>query len=498
LQTATGLLGGGLPGGLAGAALGLVETSLQSLAKTLRTLGNETLAADEKARRIGESIPIVGGFIAALNELGDELSGTNRSLRETARHAQMFSAVHPALSQGALRLQQAQTEADAAAHRANAFQRYAAEGPVPLPTARATAAQQVVYEQARILAPAQEQQRRAQAEVEAGRSNLGSLQAREEEIRNAQSVLDEQARRRRQEARAAGVPLGEGVPIEEAGGVLRGVAGNALAGANPDAASRAQGVLEAALGSIFQGAQAVRGAAGGANAPPQTPADFMQQALGQGQGRAERAVALQNLQETNQQQQALQQQLAANQNAQQQQILANVQNEAQARRANLDLARAQLEVARQNEERTRNAAQAMGSMNPMQRQMAVMGAQLLQQGLTPDLLPREFRENLRRVAPQHVAAAETRFGEQTPEFRQLQQMGIGINRRELRELEGERNQREATVNAQVRVDESRMAEQVARAMEPVIRIVVEQIVNQIRQIQEGVVIGQLMRQGNEG
>ena len=74
----------GFMGGLPGAAMGALESAMGGAAKALNTWNDSSLSTEQKMRRFGEGLPVVGGLVKSFNSLVDAMTGLEDQFRRDA------------------------------------------------------------------------------------------------------------------------------------------------------------------------------------------------------------------------------------------------------------------------------------------------------------------------------------------------------------------------------------------------------------------------------
>lgn len=141
----------GFASGLPMAAMGALESAMGGAAKAMNTWNDSSLSADQKMRKFGESLPVVGGLVASFNSLVDSMTGLEDQFRRDAVRRMMDSSRIP-IEGGTQRQRMAQ-----GVGLAGAAGYAGAMGGMPVQAAvggdRDTVAGQRQYERERLLAP---------------------------------------------------------------------------------------------------------------------------------------------------------------------------------------------------------------------------------------------------------------------------------------------------------------------------------------------------------
>lgn len=158
----------GFASGLPMAAMGALESAMGGAAKAMNTWNDSSLSADQKMRKFGESLPVVGGLVASFNSLVDSMTGLEDQFRRDAVRRMMDSSRIP-IEGGTQRQRMAQ-----GVGLAGAAGYAGAMGGMPVQAAvggdRDTVAGQRQYERERLLAPLRMQRDMAQAQIAGARA----------------------------------------------------------------------------------------------------------------------------------------------------------------------------------------------------------------------------------------------------------------------------------------------------------------------------------------
>lgn len=430
-------------GPAAAAAIGAmyaVSHAVESLGKAVATLGNEALSADQKTRKLAESLPIVGGIYRGVREGVEGLTGVTERLRVMAVELAKFEAAAGVRGAGRLEIQAAEATAFGARARAGALAgvpRAAFGFAGGAPGQVFTAAEERELGRAERRAAIDISKRTADAEVKASQAAREAADkevvARKDALAAAQAASDK-AKEDLEKVKREGAPaLGEGV----AGGAKRalGVADKVIPFINPLAAGAIQGL---AGGESKVALQAAADEAG-------KQAQAAQQALREVEAAQQRAAQ------------------AAEKAA---------QAESAARKANLALARENLAVLKEELALAKGRAQAFGSMTIVEQSAAVAIAERFQKagggvaGLK-QLTPEEIGILQRGGGGEVIQQAQQQLAQQSPLFKQFQE-AIGIKPQDIAELQKKIVEANVAITAEIQIDEEKLGESIAKNLEAVV------------------------------
>lgn len=139
------------------------------------------------------------------------------------------------------------------------------------------------------------------------------------------------------------------------------------------------------------------------------------------------------------------------------------QKESAARQAQNGMLKAELQLLQQKEQRQSGAAQALGSMNPAQRAMAVQAVKMAQQVGDVGMLPPSLRGLAQQVAPGMMGKLTEKSGENSKEFKELQGLGA-VDKGSLDETRREVAKTQTQVEVNVNLDTEAMAKKIAEAL----------------------------------
>jgi hypothetical protein len=213
-----------------GPALGAVTQGVQLMteafarsARAADAANNSFLSTEQRLRGIAESIPVVGSLIREINNLGLALSGAADRIRQA--HVSLLAGLAGDVERFRLRSLIAPHAAEAGLQAARA-RSIGSLGPVEVgATARATAAERVLYGEELQRQGARDAVRMARAEAVASRDALRSLEERQARLQVGLGAGGGLSRGRYQAAFESGDTsfAGQAGLVEAAGGQVRGL-----------------------------------------------------------------------------------------------------------------------------------------------------------------------------------------------------------------------------------------------------------------------------------
>jgi hypothetical protein len=129
------------------------------------------------------------------------------------------------------------------------------------------------------------------------------------------------------------------------------------------------------------------------------------------------------------------------------------QAESTLRRANIGLLREEINILQTREQMVSQGAQRLGMMNPLQRRLGVMAAEMIEQRGVENV-PWFMIQHAQQVAPNLVGRQTERAGEQSVEMQRLRQLGeFGDATQPLSELRRSIDQLSQQLNMDILRDE---------------------------------------------
>jgi hypothetical protein len=182
-----GALAGGV--GIAVASLHTLAAAMNTATPLINTMGDASLSAAQKQRRVLEELPLVGGFARSLHDFEDALSGLTEAVRRTRAEMAAFQGVAGPRAEERQRVAQVEDEQAAREARARIERQSAAGvGPVRLSREIGPAGER---ERAAQLArlPLEEAARRAGVEVRVAEEQARAAARRLERTRTQDVVV---------------------------------------------------------------------------------------------------------------------------------------------------------------------------------------------------------------------------------------------------------------------------------------------------------------------
>lgn len=175
-----------------GALHGLQE-AMENLAKVTNSLSNSSKSAASNMGDLVKGLPLIGSFVTAYIDLQKALNGTANQVRVATEAYLRSQAVLQTRMQYQGQVDTAQFEAFGAGRRALAMRAYRLAPSTIGPTARGTVAEQIAYEESRMVQPAREAVLRAEYEETAARGTASRARhvrrEREAAVSRAEEVL---------------------------------------------------------------------------------------------------------------------------------------------------------------------------------------------------------------------------------------------------------------------------------------------------------------------
>lgn len=413
---AQGMLASGGAYGLAAiAAFKVTEEGLRSLGNAANVLGNSTLTANQKVQMLAERIPIIGGLAGALREAVEGLSGMAERLRQMGLTHTISMARIQAQNTGALQKAGLSAEYQGAAAYAGGLANITPQaytGPLPIGP-RDT----IEYEHQQRLIELDMSRQRARAEM-----------ARQQQMQ-AQADSDVEAEKR-------AITLAQG---------QRARAAQRFQSAPTSAQSHVPGWLKwgaalfnpLAMGSAIYGGHAAETA----------------------REKEQRTGAVQAEKEARAQEEGAAARLEAAYQRQHQAALGAGQAESDLRKINIGYLKEELNYINQKLELSKSEAQRFGSMNDLEREQALAIARRYKEQGYENLTPEE-----KGYLPGHIAAAEAqKAAMRDSRFREYADI-YGVDS-DIEKLAKEKIKVQAEVNVQVALDEAKLGESIAKALE---------------------------------
>jgi hypothetical protein len=411
---------------VASEALNKVGQGMSALASTMNVLNDSTKTNAEKMETLAQQIPLIGQFVQGGLALRDALNGTDDFIRRGRRDVAVFQAGKAAETryQGQI----ASAQMDAAGHR---FRAEALHG-VQIeqgPTARETYRESIAYQEFQRRVPLLDEGQRLRAnETAAERShtlakgNLATAQAERQRLVQRRTAAQNELNR---------VINAENRGTSTAAGA---VAGNALSFVSP-----AAGILGRLTGAIDN-----EGTLNLTDSKAKANAAFHLQRIDAEMG--QNAAAMEH---------------AVNQERQTGTQLIEAQNAA--RRNGLDLARADLEIARQREQRLRTQASRFGGMNVVEQRLTYHAIEMAQKhGFAS--LPRYYQEKIAAFNPDAANREFAKIAEANPLYKKIQQSDYAINGT-INETAKAVDQGELNIRKQVNFNEAKLSEGLSQVMD---------------------------------
>jgi hypothetical protein len=421
---------GAVTGGPAGQAMGQATQAMNAMTNAARVMGSHLMTTTEKVNALVSQIPVVGSFVNAARTLGDVLSGTERRMQRLMVAHELWLKVLETEGQYVGRLASATLAAKQAGFEATAL---GGLTPSAYSTARTTYGESIAYQEERRRAYARDAIGRAEAQATAARRTAGLV---------GHVPSDILERERASQQRLQG--LREAYRLSVAAANSWGGIGAMLRNVEP--VNRAIAEASKAQGTPFE--------------KPVIP----------GTREADQQLLLAAEREVNNQKAiAAEREQAMNQAKER--GLAVVQAESAVRKANIQMAKTELEIAQQRESRAAGQAQTLGGMNRMQREVAFRAAQQVATRGWENVSP-EVQGQVRALDP----ALAARFAQQSGEGVRARFRGLGGQFAEaFGDDLGATRERVDVAEREVRKLEFLDAAKTARAMEVVLNKFAEDI-----------------------
>lgn len=381
---------------------------IQYLTGVVNTLGDSTLSGSQKMRSLIESFPIFGQVFGAIRELGDALSGIPDKLRRITMAHEKDMASRAAFHGGAETFRGHLFETQSQLAKATTLQH--AVLPAQGPTARGTYQEELLYKRSQELLPAREAVPVAQAEAHAAQVVHGGAVVLRQQAQERVASLERKLVLGQQRVNA----LKDGVSLPRYG-VLVGDLSNS---------ERSLAIKKELMGMEADAAAL----------------DREHQSL---------------LTATNREKEA---------------GVAIERAESGVRKANIELAKSELGVLQQKEQRLASQATTVGAMSEGQKRRALSIADQVERGGYDSLTLRQ-KETLRGFAPQYARKEDERIGEGSFVTERLKQVNI-FERGALRETRQQFDQKQQEVRVAIKFDHERLAAGMTHAMERVTDILI--------------------------